>query len=298
MSFSSKLKNIYMCYPIKRNIESNNLNQITIGYLSWKRHDVLKQTLVSHKDLGLFDIIPPKNRIIFFQEFSNIDKEIADQFNLTIKSDAQNVGILNAFINLVENCNTEYFIFSENDWLLRESKEDTEKTLNDCLDILKNNKADMIRLRSKKHPGVPYFSSDSWINEEISENNPKDFPYKLESLSWVKAHNNNLYSDDTFQDYQGNYKWYITSIHNQRWSNNIFITKTSYLKEIILPLVTMMKRFDASENNYSGLEEVLMFLNNYHGQYSDLDKAINRYNQTKIASGPGLFTHKDKCDNK
>lgn len=40
------------------------MDQITIGYLSWKRHDILEQTLQSHKENGLFDIIPPENRII------------------------------------------------------------------------------------------------------------------------------------------------------------------------------------------------------------------------------------------
>ena len=57
------------------------MNEITIGYLSWKRHDILEQTLKSHKENGLFDIIPPENRIIFFQEISQQDRNIAYKYN-------------------------------------------------------------------------------------------------------------------------------------------------------------------------------------------------------------------------
>ena len=45
------------------------MNKISIGYLSWKREKILTQTLESHKTNGLFDLIKPENRFIFFQEF-------------------------------------------------------------------------------------------------------------------------------------------------------------------------------------------------------------------------------------
>ena len=54
------------------------MNRITIGYLSWKRHNILNQTLNSHKLNGLFDIINTNNRNIFFQELSVEDKNIAN----------------------------------------------------------------------------------------------------------------------------------------------------------------------------------------------------------------------------
>ena len=38
------------------------MNNITIGYLSWKRHNVFEQTLSSHMNNGLFDIIKSENR--------------------------------------------------------------------------------------------------------------------------------------------------------------------------------------------------------------------------------------------
>ena len=89
------------------------MNEITIGYLSWERHDILEQTLKSHKENGLFEIIAPENRIIFFQEISQQDKNIANKYNLNTLGNKENIGILNAFVELVQKCQTKYFIFCD-----------------------------------------------------------------------------------------------------------------------------------------------------------------------------------------
>jgi hypothetical protein len=100
------------------------MDNITIGYLSWKRNAIFNQTLTSHKLNGLFDIIKPENRYIYFQEFDGHDLKLANAFHCNCFGDNKNIGILNAFIQLVEKCETEYFIFAENDWYLEENKEE------------------------------------------------------------------------------------------------------------------------------------------------------------------------------
>jgi hypothetical protein len=90
------------------------MESITICYLSWKRNEVFDQTLKSHRDNGLFDLILPENRIVFFQEISQQDKQLADKYNIKWIGNEKNVGILSAFITLLENCKTDYFIFCEN----------------------------------------------------------------------------------------------------------------------------------------------------------------------------------------
>ena len=253
-------------------------NNITIGYLSWKRPEVFIQTLESHKQNGLFDIIPPENRLIFFQEITDQDKEIAKKYDCNYIGNKNNIGILNAFIELVEACKTPYFIFSENDWNLIEDKDTTKKIIDDCINLLKNNKADIIRLRHRKYPGHPLNSQpknmDEWVKSDISV-----FPFKLESLSWLQNPNNSY--GDLFEEYDGNYKWYITSLEHQKWSNNIFIGKTDYIKNNIIEFI---KKFKTSNDKYSGLEDVLI---------NNLGKDNKLYNM-RLAGGEGLFTHKDK----
>ena len=77
------------------------MSNFTIGYLSWKQHNILKQTLDSHKKNGLFDIIPKENRLIFFQELTNTEINIASSYDCNYIGDKNNIGILNAFIKLV-----------------------------------------------------------------------------------------------------------------------------------------------------------------------------------------------------
>lgn len=260
---------------------------ITIGYLSWKRHDILTQTLQSHKSNGLFDLIKPQNRIIFFQELAKKDIDIAYNFECTYLGNSNNIGILDGFIKLVEECKTEYFIFSENDWYLIENKDTTIKILEDCIELLNKDLCDIVKLRHRQNPGNPLYSkpenTDEWLKQDIS-----NFPYKLESLSWVDEPNkvyNNL-----FNEYICNYKWYITTLEHQKWSNNIFIAKTSYLKNIVLPLI---KNINIDINKYTGLEDILINYNNYYGKSIEFDNIINLFKKTKIGAGEGLFTHKD-----
>jgi hypothetical protein len=264
------------------------MDNISIGYLSWKRNKILNQTLNSHNNNGLFNIVPKQNRIIFFQELSNEDIDDANKFNCNYIGNSLNIGILNGFIKLVESCKTEYFIFCENDWVLIEKENTTRKIIEDCIQLLNSNNVDIVKLRSRKKPGNPLYSKPKIVNEWLSQN-CDGFPYKLESLSWLDEPNkiyNNL-----LDEYDGNYKWYITTLKHQSWSNNVFICKTNYLNNIILPLLktSITNKLD----NYTGLEDILIKYNNYIGINSYIDSIIENYKKTKIAAGEGLFEHKD-----
>jgi len=268
-------------------IEKYSNKNITIGYLSWKRNDIFMKTLESHKKNGLFEIIPPENRIIFFQEISKKDKELASKYESNYIGNKDNIGILNAFIELVEACKTPYFIFCENDWNLIEDINKTKNIIEDSINLLENNRVDIIRLRHRKYPGEPLYSKpkniDEWLKNDISL-----FPYKLESLSWLENPNNNY--NNLLEEYNGNNKWYITSLDHQRWSNNIFIGKTDYIKNNIIELI---KQFKSSNNKYTGLEDVLINSNKYLGKDTKLDEIIKKLSKMRLAGGNGLFMHKD-----
>jgi len=271
----------------KKSVKKNTIASITIGYLSWKRHDIFKQTLNSHKQNGLFDLIPSENRVIFFQEISEEDKKLAELYNCKFIGNKENIGILNAFIELVEACKTEYFIFCENDWNLIENIINTQKIIEDSINLLQNDKANIIRLRHRENSGEPLYSKPKNINEWL-KTDISLFPYKLESLSWLEEPNKNY--NNLLEEYNGNYKWYITTIEHQRWSNNIFIGKTDYIKNNINELI---KQFKSSNNKYSGLEDVLINSNNYLGKDTKLDEIIIKLSKMRLAGGNGLFMHKD-----
>lgn len=264
------------------------MDQITIGYLSWKRNSILEQTLRSHMENGLFDLIPPENRTIFFQEISPQDRNTANKYSLNILGNKENIGILNAFIELVQNCKTKYFIFCENDWLLIENKDLCRNILEDCIKILNNNEKSVIKLRHLKNPGVPLYSRPNDVNEWLTENY-HGCPYKLESLCWLDEPNK-YYNSGVLNEIQYNYKWYSTTFEHQRWSNNIFIANTEFLKNIIKPMLINFKNTD----KYLGLEDILINYNKILGKNEQLDKYINEFKTLKIIAGKGLFTHLDK----
>tara|TARA_B100000073_G_scaffold347263_1_gene361059 strand:- start:1229 stop:2029 length:801 start_codon:yes stop_codon:yes gene_type:complete len=264
------------------------MNEITIGYLSWKRRNILEQTLQSHQENGLFDILKPQNRIIFFQEISQQDINIAKTYELNILGNEENIGILNAFIELVKNCKTKYFIFCENDWLLIENKKMCEDVLNDCIQLLNKDQKNVIKLRHIKNPGNPLYSHPSNVHEWLN-GKYHGFPYKLESLSWLDDPNK-YYKSGVLNEIQYKYKWYSTTLEHQRWSNNIFIANTKFLKNTMVPMITNFK----DTHKYLGLENILI---NYHsilGKNEQIDKYINEYKTLKVVAGMGLFTHKDK----
>jgi hypothetical protein len=93
------------------------------------------------------------------------------------------------------------------------------------------------------------------------------------------------------EEFSNNYKWYITTLKNQKWSNNIFIAKTEFLKKTILPLIAICK--NNSNDKYTGLEDILINYNNYLSINDELDCIIKNYSNIKIAGGKGLFMHKD-----
>jgi hypothetical protein len=277
------------------------MDELTIAYLSWKRQDILEQTLESHKINGLFDIIPEKNRIIFFQEISGNDIITANKYNLNVLGSTKNIGVLDAFIELVEKCKTKYFLFSENDWLLTENKDVCKNTIDDCIQIIDNGKeGTCIKLRHRINPGMPnalsYWKS-LYIDKKEGEKEYDDFCYKLHSLHWLEEPHK-FYKPGTLNELQYNYKWYSTTLKHESWSTNAYIVNTEFLKNVVVPLLKETVPFWKPDHrnlsfNYLGLENILVHYKNYYGKSEKLDSLLDRYGTLELVAGRGLFTHKD-----
>ena len=127
---------------------------ITVGILSWASHSTLRNTLQSYKDNGLFESV--QEVIIFFQEVSETDLAIAEEFGITnIISSETNIGIGPAIVSLVEQARCKYCLFLENDWILERNP---KLILKDCVDVLDKGLFDFIRLRSTENPGDPLYT--------------------------------------------------------------------------------------------------------------------------------------------
>ena len=69
----------------------------------------------------------------------------------------KNIGIGQAFIRLTENAQTDNVLVLEHDWNLIEDRETTYNNLNRSISALQLG-LDVVRLRHRKHPGIPHFS--------------------------------------------------------------------------------------------------------------------------------------------
>jgi hypothetical protein len=258
---------------------------ITIGYLSWKKTNVLLNTLESHKNNGLFDIIPPQNRCIFFQEFQDQDTRIAEKYNLHVLKNKENIGILNAFIELIENCNTKYFIFCENDFVLMKNNFYIKQTIEDVCNILDNDEYGVVKLSNSKNPGFLYIKGgDSWLQGDQTS-----YKYKAESLSWI-PNPKDFYKN--IKTILHNYEWFVFNKDDQLWSNHIYACNTKYLLNVVIPLL----KFNRDNNpnldvKYQGLEDTLNFTDNIPNQNDFIKHVIDLHNKRNIYSGGGNFYH-------
>jgi len=238
--------------------------EITIGILSWRSHLTLINTLDSFKNGGLLDLTKV---VIYFQEISDKDIEIATRYGVKYFGSTVNTGIIGGFYELLVRCETKYFIFCENDFELVHDKDETSAVLRDCQNLLDNYQVDKINLRDRKQYGEPLFSKPK---EEIGTFRlGMGYPYKIESLYFVDKPEDMF--PGVFNIVNLDYQWYICDSVHQKWSNNVFISKTDWLKSKLLSLI----QTNLTNKSSFMMEELI----------------ISSLKDYKICSGIGLFKH-------
>lgn len=253
----------------KLNIQNGGTNykEITLGILSWKSCKTLVQTLESYKKSNLLNLVEP---LIYFQEISDVEKKLAEKYNVPFIGTDKNVGIQKALIELINSTKTKYFIFAENDFQLIHNEEIVKKVFDDCINLIDKHDIKIVKLRDIQNPGEPLYSKNIYINDFKDKPNQQNFRYKLEALSYVNNPEESF--PNTFEIINLKYKWYKCSNNNNVWSNNVFIASTQWLKESVLPLL-----------DYS--------MDNTQNKQMFEDVLINKLDSYNLAAGQGLFTH-------
>ena len=195
-----------------------------------------------------------KQKLIFFQEISDQDREIANNFGYDIIGSDINIGIAEAYSFLVEKASEPIFLFLENDWLLLEK---ADKPINAGIQFLNNKQADVIRYRHKTYPGHPL-----WTRQ--FDGKEYDRPtHLLDSIHWRE--DPSIFPEITKKvTKSGN--WYFTDARYANWTNNPTMFKTEFLVTKIVPRLG-----DGDiERDLQGWWEKQTFI---------------------VAQGDGLFTH-------
>lgn len=199
---------------------------ISIGVLSWNSGQTLVNTLATHHENGLFDIV--NDYKILFQEVSEQDKQIADYFSVPYIGLDNNIGIGKAFIQLTEQAQTDNVLILEHDWQLIENLEATHSRLSSGIQLLEKG-FKCVRYRHRNEPGNPHFSFRN-IGKELDYYDPEiecTSPHLLDSLHWLNPAER--FPDKIQQD--GEY--FISTSRWGNWTNNPCLYKKDFYLNIV-----------------------------------------------------------------
>jgi len=237
---------------------------LSVGILSWNSYETLRNTLETYKLNGLFDLA--NDVTLFFQECSEEDINIANEYQIPFIAFEENIGIGRAFVKLCQIARTDNVLLLEHDWELIENENISFERLKSGIDMLDHG-YDCIRYRHRENPGYPLYSKDAYIGNELNHyDNITDTisPHLMECCHWID--DLHLQFPDKIQKVND---YYVTT---GRWScftnNPCMYKKDFYLNKI-----------------YTFKEKSLLLEN-------DISYWWVRQN-FKVAWGKGLFKHND-----
>jgi len=245
-----------------------NLKDITLGILSWKSPKTIRNTLDSYKKNGLLDAVHP---VLYFQERSSEDDALAEEYGIKdVMGSPTNTGIIGAMIELIQATTTKYFIFAECDFELVNDEATTKKILSEAVKLMEEKDIQLVRLRDKKRPGEPLGSRDFAPKDLTNHVFDNSFPYKIEVVMFEGDVQPDKAFPGLFERIDYETPWYKTNSEHAPWSNNIFIAKTDFLKEKLVPLLEQHRDIPSTRMERTLIEK------------------LGGYN---VAAGNGLFMH-------
>lgn len=235
---------------------------IDIVILSWNSSLTLRNTLNSYKDKQLFSLV--ENCYIVFQEISEDDFKIANEFGLNIIGNTCNVGIGKGFLQGVSLCTSPYIILLEHDWLLIEELPVVLQRLQQGIEKLEQGYT-CIKYRHRTNPGHPLHTLSHKGREVESLDGDSGYTgvHLLDSLHWTEP---DTLSPDKIKKCG---EWFETTSRWANFTNNPCLYKKDF------------------------------YLNNigqFAGKEIDLEGNIAKWwveSEFKVAQGEGLFTHYD-----
>lgn len=250
------------CDILFKPINYNKL-PISIGILSWKSNKSLKNSLESYKQNGLFEVV--NDITLFFQECTEENIKLANEYNIPYIAFNKNIGIGGAFVKLAQIAETDNILLLEDDWELVETKNNIYTQLKTGLKLL--NRYDCIRYRHRQYPGYPLYSKNVYENNELNHYDTViDLvsPHLIECCHW-KDNLDIIFSNKI----QKELDFYTTTSRWSSFSNNPCMYKKEFYITNVSPFINKG-----------------MLLEN------DISYWWSRQN-FKIAWGQGLFTHND-----
>lgn len=264
--------------------------RIGVGLLSWKAPATLQATLESHVSSGLFSLFD--EHLVFFQERSEADIAVAEQFGLRHAGNQANTGIVGGVRALLEGVECDYLLLLENDCPMVETAEETRRQLDAALTDMAEEDIPVFRFRSRRDPGEGLESVMKFYRYHadrvaapvgcsplMSRLRRLVRPTKARRVLGASAYAN-CAPEQIFPDVFGRTgcdNLVIDSRHIN-WTNQSVLVDRRWMLDVILPYV------DAHPSN--------RLVNGF----SDIEKELNgswwRERRFRVGLVPGVFTHR------
>ena len=254
--------------------------QFSIGILSWRGYESLKNSLISYEKNGLSQLTNKK--FICLPEYNEEGIKIAKKFNYEPILIEKNLGILGGFKELTKIMPIGPVLLLENDLELIENKKNTYNQLKKSIKLLLKYKAIQVRLRSRINPGEPFVGLKKykkyWSNNLLSYIRRYLRPIKAKKLigdSIYILENPDIRHPNKIKKLPGGS--YLLSSEVINWTNqSILVDRNEYLEIII-------KRAELTNTTRgpTGFKNIEVELNSQWW----------RKKKFQIVVTPGLFTH-------
>ena len=259
-NYNGQLQNYKTCKKLKylemlplRKTKKNSALSFSICILAHRGRNALRKALDSWEKSGLLNLAEEK--ILFLQELKDIESDerlngdILKKYGLKIVGEEEQVGISKGLLTLVESSTAEYILFLEEDFRISDSllnlksidelRNNVEIQMRKSIDLLQNERANVVRLRRRDMPGIPNCAF-AWKNSEYllgNEQTPmlnnqtlldvhfwrNDLPKYFSNIAWRCG----MSSDDEAEKYHCAFSTHAS------WTNNpILFSKRWFLKHI------------------------------------------------------------------
>jgi hypothetical protein len=265
-----------------------------VSIVSWRSWETLEMTLSSYQEVGLFDFFD--RLLLYFQDLGQRDIEIAAKFGLPYGG-GPNCGIADGMRNAATELGTDYVLFLENDCPLIETRDEVEFQLKTARQYLESGIIDVMRLRSRLHPGEAFADVQKYLRYyPVRKKEPLvDIrPYRLEIMfRWlwrVKRYNlsrmkgraiyveqaaEELFPEVIQKTAEG--FWILDSCCAD-WTNQSALCRRDFFTDVLMPYV------DAHPSSRTS--------NGFQSPERPLNCRWWRNQHFKIGQGKGLFTHR------
>ena len=258
--------------------------EVGLGILSWRGHRSLKQALDTYREADFFSLFDQS--MIFLPDPDNEVISVAHEFPLRIETSPKNSGILTGMEEIAKRLKTEYIFFTENDNPLVETRPEAQRQIGIGLELLAQNKACMVRMRSIKNFGETFNIFDKYIRYYP---NPDTFTSKVRRLLRPEKAKRicgaAIYAEDNPEQKFPRYiqkldnGFYLVDASVLAWTNQSIMINRAFFLETILPYCKSVP-FKRGINGFRSIEIEL-----------NRSKFWTK-SGWKIACGPGLLTHK------